>query len=155
MMDHSIQIAKVRKDRIDFVRTLQKTESKCLSIGLSSDTKFAFAGYEDSSVRKWDLSTGECLFHFVKQTKKSVEVKGLCMIWSMEVFKDHTLICGDSTGEVSLIDANHGVLIQQFNQLKADVLCLAVNVSEGTVYASGTDSRILTLKIDLNDKHDA
>lgn len=111
MMDHSIQIAKVRKDRIDFVRTLQKTESKCLSIGLSSDNKFAFAGYEDSSVRKWDLSTGECLFHFVKQTKKSVEAKGLCMIWSMEVFKDHTLICGDSTGEVSLIDANHGVLI--------------------------------------------
>lgn len=35
MMDNSIQIAKVRKDRIDFVRTLQKGDSKCLSIGLS------------------------------------------------------------------------------------------------------------------------
>lgn len=70
--DGSIKILKVKKTKIDFVRTLVKVESKCLSIELVIDPKASekslvkslYAGYDDSSMRKWDLSTGNSVLHF-------------------------------------------------------------------------------------------
>lgn len=70
--DGSIKILKVKKTKIDYVRTLVKVESKCLSIELAIDPKASekslvkslYAGYDDSSMRKWDLSTGNSVLHF-------------------------------------------------------------------------------------------
>lgn len=69
--DGSIKIVKVKKDKIELHRTLVKAETRCLSIDLSSDSKFIFGGYADSSIRKWDLESGNCTLHFQKQTKSS------------------------------------------------------------------------------------
>jgi WD40 repeat protein len=68
--DGSIKILKVKKTKIDFVRTLVKADEKCLSLELIHDidekslVKSLFAGYSDSSIRKWDLSTGNSVLHF-------------------------------------------------------------------------------------------
>jgi len=68
--DGSIKILKAKKTKIDFVRTLVKTDEKCLSLELIDDidekslVKSLFAGYSDSSIRKWDLSTGNSVLHF-------------------------------------------------------------------------------------------
>lgn len=59
--DGSVKILKVKKSKIEFVRTLVKTESKALSIELvpqkdeKNIVKSLFVGYSDSSIRKWDL----------------------------------------------------------------------------------------------------
>lgn len=59
--DGTIKILKVRKNKIELVRSMFKVDKRCLSLELvrSSDekelVKFIYAGYSDSSMRKWDL----------------------------------------------------------------------------------------------------
>ena len=69
--DATVKILKIKKKRIEFVRQLFKSESRCLSIELVKDkvnenslVKTLFSGYADSSIRKWDLTTGNCVLHF-------------------------------------------------------------------------------------------
>jgi len=51
-----------------------RAESKCLSLEVSADQRFVYGGYEDSSIRKWNLDTLHCELHFVKQTKKAARI---------------------------------------------------------------------------------
>ena len=69
--DGSIKLVKVKKEKIELLKTMIRADSKCLSLAISSDEQFIFGGYEDSSIRKWEVETGNCVLHFVKQTKKS------------------------------------------------------------------------------------
>jgi len=70
--DGTIKILKAKKTKIDFVRTLPKGEDKCLSVELITDNKSdpksivrsLYAGYADSSIRRWDLITGNSVLHF-------------------------------------------------------------------------------------------
>ena len=71
--DGSIKLVKVKKERIELHKSLIRVESKCLSLAISKDERFVFGGYEDSSIRKWEVETGNCVLHFVKQTKKSLQ----------------------------------------------------------------------------------
>ena len=54
-------------------------------------------------------------------------------------------------GELTAWDPNHGTLIQTFNNLKADVTCIEVNLSQGIVFATGTDARILSVQKNAAD----
>jgi len=61
------------------------------------------------------------------------------------LFKKY-LISGDSKGELSIWDAEFGTLQKTFNHLKGDINGIEVNESFNAVYASGIDSRILTIQ---------
>ena len=81
--DGSVKILKVKKTKIEYVRQLVKSESKALSIELvksgvdeKSLLKSLFVGYADSSIRKWDLLTGNSVLHFEKLTKKAQKKVG-------------------------------------------------------------------------------
>ena len=72
--DGSIKLVKVKKASIQFERQgTMRAESKCLSLEVTADQRFEFGGYEDSSIRKWNLETLHCELQFVKQTKKRVQ----------------------------------------------------------------------------------
>ena len=71
---------------------------------MSHDEHFVFAGYADSSIRKWSLESLSCELHFVKQTKKAAS-KGECLIWTLRLADDDVLFSGDSLGELSAWDA--------------------------------------------------
>jgi len=60
--DGSIKIVKIKKHGLELTRTLQRTESRCLSLDILDD-KFIYAGYADSSIRKWDLQSGNTVLH--------------------------------------------------------------------------------------------
>ena len=64
--DGSIKTLKVKKESIELARQGMRAESKCLSLEVSADQKFVYGGYEDSSIRKWNLDTLHCELHFVK-----------------------------------------------------------------------------------------
>ena len=53
------------------------------------------------------------------------------------------LFSGDSHGDLSAWDSQHGTLIQTFSNLKADITCIEVNEGRGIVYATGADARVL------------
>jgi WD40 repeat protein len=57
--DGSIKVVKAKKHAIELTRTFPRTETRCLCLAISGDV--AYAGYADSSIRKWDLKTGESL----------------------------------------------------------------------------------------------
>lgn len=72
--DGTIKIVKIKKTRIDLVKTMVKVDSKCLSLAFdtsAAEPKVLYAGYSDSSIRKWDLESGNSILHFQKQTKKT------------------------------------------------------------------------------------
>ena len=101
--DGTVKILKCKKSKVDFVRSLVKSDSKCLSIELIIDSKSdeksiiksLFAGYGDSSIRKWDLSTGSSVLHFQKLTPKALKKAGVCFIWQIKLVKGF-LVSGDS-----------------------------------------------------------
>jgi hypothetical protein len=57
-------------------------------------------------------------------------------------------VTGDSQGDLSFWDATHGTLLKQFTQLDADISQIAINTSFGIIYATGVDSRILSVQLD-------
>jgi len=52
---------------------------------------------------------------------------------------------------VSVWDTEHGTLVRSFANLKADVNCIEVNTTHGIVYASGVDSRVLSVKFNVKN----
>lgn len=69
--DGTVKILKIKKGKIEFVRSLYKAEARCLSLelltnGIDENTmvKGLFSAYSDSSFRKWDLSSGNSILHF-------------------------------------------------------------------------------------------
>ena len=127
-----------------------RSESKCLSLEVSKDERFIFGGYADSSIRKWSLETLSCELHFVKQTKKAaarIDSKGNeCLIWTLKLVDGDVLFSGDSHGELTAWDTQHGTLIQTFNNLKADISCIEHNKERDIVFATGADARILSVQ---------
>ena len=69
--DGTIKILKVRKNKIELVKSLFKVDNRCLCldpIQSTSDEKqlarYIFSGYSDSSIRKWDLQSGNSILQF-------------------------------------------------------------------------------------------
>jgi WD40 repeat protein len=63
--DGKIKIVKIKKSKIEYVRSLVKAEERCLSLALvtkdiseKSLVKTLYAGYDNSSIKQWNLSTG-------------------------------------------------------------------------------------------------
>ena len=71
--DGTVKILKIKKTRIEYIRSLFKVDQRCLSIEIvknnedpKSLVRNIFSGYADSSIRKWDLTTGNSILHFQK-----------------------------------------------------------------------------------------
>lgn len=62
-----------------------KAESKCLCLEVTADGKHVYAGYADSSVRKWELDSGNCVLHLQKATKAK-QKESECLIWTIRLY---------------------------------------------------------------------
>lgn len=56
---------------------------------------------------------------------------------------DNFVVSGDSNGHVIIWDKKMGNSLKVFNELKGDVLTIAVNYDQKTIYASGVDSKVI------------
>ena len=66
---------------------------------------------------------------------------------------DGFVISGDSNGDVIVWDKKSGNSLKIFSELKGDVLALAVNQDQKTVYASGVESKVICLRqVQLSNK---
>ena len=118
--------------------------TRCLSLAVLNDGKSVFAGYSDATLRKWDFDSGNCTLHSQKSKKAD------CQIWKVKLFEsveENVIVAGDSSGELTLWDPDHGTLIKTFKQLQADILTIEVNPATKTIYASGVDARVLTIQL--------
>ena len=68
--DGTVKILKMKKNKIEYIRQMFKVDALCLSLDIVRNVpedqivKNIFAGYSDSSIRKWDLLTGNSVLHF-------------------------------------------------------------------------------------------
>jgi len=81
--DGSIKIAKIRKGKIEVVKSLIKRETPCLCLDIIAGgeedhgVKSVYAGYSDGALKKWDVDTGNSVLHI--ETGKD-------MLWCLELF---------------------------------------------------------------------
>ena len=66
--DGSIKLAKIKKDSIVLLKTLQKVQARCLSLAILSEN-VVFAGYSDGSIRRWDLQQNQSTLHIQASEK--------------------------------------------------------------------------------------
>jgi U3 small nucleolar RNA-associated protein 4 len=103
--DGSIKIVKIKKGAIQLQRTLAKMVGvRCLSVEVAEDDSFIYGSYSDGSIRKWELETGNCILHASKTKKSQSE----CLIWCLKLVPNGNLISGDSLGEVTVWETQHG-----------------------------------------------
>ena len=55
------------------------------------------------------------------------------------------LISGDSEGDLIIWDSTFGTQLKKFSSLKGDILDIEINDSFSMIYATGIDSRILSI----------
>ncbi|KAG6866810.1 hypothetical protein C0991_008746 [Blastosporella zonata] len=95
-------------------------------------------GSSDSSIRKWDVSTGRVI-----DRMGTDKVRGeRTLVWTVGVLGDGTIVSGDSLGMVKFWDSRTCTQLQSFQGHGADVLCLAVGPEGNTVFTSGVDQKI-------------
>ncbi|KAH9049447.1 WD40 repeat-like protein [Lactarius hengduanensis] len=163
--DGSIHLLSLEYDTLRHLRRLDRSKSRILTLAWgppflrgsrdrvptthdqddSSDEdedewqdSWIVAGCSDSSLRKWDVSSGRIL-----DRMGTDKVKGeRTLVWAVGVLGDGTIISGDSLGMVKFWDSRTCTQLQSFEAHGADVLCLVVG-SEGTsVYTSGIDQKV-------------
>jgi U3 small nucleolar RNA-associated protein 4 len=62
------------------------------------------------------------------------------------LFRDGTIVSGDSLGHVQFWDPEFGTLKESFSSHEADILTMAISKDETTLYVSGVDNKIAQLK---------
>ena len=89
-----------------------------------------------------DVRTGRCVLRITLDEYKPRTT----LVWDLKFLSDATLVSADSLGKIQLWNGKHGTLRQSFQLHLADVLTLAVNEDEDTIYASGVDHKLVRLQ---------
>lgn len=85
------------------------------------------------------------MLHIQTSTKKKAVEQEEVLIWSLKLVGDQ-LFSGDSKGTLAVWDCQHGTLIKSFSNLKADIQAIEYNHKYKIVYASGVDSRVMSVQ---------
>jgi U3 small nucleolar RNA-associated protein 4 len=128
-----------------------------------------YAGVADGTIRRFDCASALAKARATHTTGSSMDLEGAqhhswkstlrmtvesygrrtpTRVWALVALADGTVVSGDSLGHVQFWDGMTGTMLQTFDQNdnKADVLDLAVSENESTVYASGVDSRVVSIE---------
>ncbi|KAH9996575.1 WD40 repeat-like protein [Russula vinacea] len=162
--DGSIHLLSLEFDTLQHLRRLDRSKSRILALAWgppslrgsrerasirreevdSSDEdedewqdSWIVAGCSDSSLRKWDVTSGRIL-----DRMKTDKTRGeRTLVWAVGVVGDGTIISGDSLGMVKFWDSRTCTQLQSFEAHGADVLCLVVGPDGTSVYTSGIDQK--------------
>ncbi|KAH7883891.1 WD40 repeat-like protein [Phlebopus sp. FC_14] len=96
-------------------------------------------GGSDSSLRKWDVSSGRPIDRMGTDKMKGERT----LVWTVGVLADGTIISGDSLGTVKFWDSMTCTQIHSFNAHGADVLCLTIGPEGTSVFTSGVDQKVV------------
>jgi WD40 repeat protein len=129
---------------------------------LSSDGKtvWIWAGSQDGRLHRWDLTVGAAGSHASGLTAKStsptlsIDLTRGILPWTLQVYNSqaiegqvlttgaHTVILGDSEGNLSVFDGAMGVLTQSLIHHKADILRIVLSPSKTSCFSVGVDNTI-------------
>ncbi|OCH96584.1 YVTN repeat-like/Quino protein amine dehydrogenase [Obba rivulosa] len=163
--DGSVRILSIEADGLQHLRRLDRVKSRILSIAwgppvprqtsnkTSEDAEtesddededdwsdsWLVTGCSDSSLRKWDVSTGRVLDRMGTDKLRGERT----LVWAVGVLGDGTIVSGDSMGMVKFWDSRTCTQLHSFQGHAADVLCLTISPEGTVVYTSGVDQKII------------
>ncbi|KAI0961278.1 hypothetical protein AcV7_000422 [Taiwanofungus camphoratus] len=163
--DGSVRLLTLEHDTLTHLRRLDRVKSRILSIAwgppvpreTAKDKKnddaensddddddeddwkdsWLVAGCSDSSLRKWDITTGRVLDRMGTDRIRGERT----LVWAVGVLGDGTILSGDSMGMVKFWDPKTCTQLDSFQGHAADVLCLAISPEGTAVYTSGVDQK--------------
>ncbi|KAJ7597673.1 WD40-repeat-containing domain protein [Mycena floridula] len=155
--DGTVRILDIANDALNHSRRFDRVKCRLLSIcwgppvpKLSSQQtddeseeyewsdSWLVTGGSDSSLRKWEVSSGRVLDRMGTDKQRGEKT----LVWTVGVLGDGTIVSGDSLGMVKFWDSRTCTQLQSFQGHGADILCLAFGPDGTTVYSSGVDQRV-------------
>jgi hypothetical protein len=141
--DGSIKLLSVYEDFHEKY-SIPKKSAKCLCAKFSSakHNKSIYAGYSDGIINKFNYRNKSTI---ISISYSNPELS----IWRIVEIDENEIGCADSSGTFRVWNAAHGISLYQNKQSQYDLLCLCT--SNGTVYATGVDSKICSYQRQANN----
>ncbi|KAL0579813.1 U3 small nucleolar RNA-associated protein [Marasmius crinis-equi] len=156
--DGTVRLLSVSDDTLTYHRRFDRVKCRILSIAwgpptpnerqesIESDSdddsddwtdSWLVTGCSDSSLRKWDASSGRMLDRMGTDKMRGERT----LVWAVSVLGDGTIVSGDSLGMVKFWDSRTSTQTYSFQAHAADVLCLVAGSDGNVVYSSGVDQK--------------
>lgn len=133
--DGYVNIFNIENNDMAFERIFDKQEGRILCCKFDFTGNFIITG-SMGAVRVWNVQNGHAVHRM--STGRSETNKETC-VWCCHVLKDFTIITGDSRGRITFWDGNIGAQLDSIQALKGDVLAIAVDDNEESLFCSGVD----------------
>ncbi|KAJ5574244.1 uncharacterized protein N7459_008671 [Penicillium hispanicum] len=152
--DGSIVILSTADNDLKFLRLMRPSTKRARVLSVTFQNRHTIvAGYADSSIRVFDIRSGQQLRTISLGRGPSGGPKEL-LVWSVKCLPDGTIVSGDSAGEIRFWDAKNYSLIQRIQAHLADVLDVAVSSNGDTVISGGADQRTVVYRKTDGEKGD-
>lgn len=140
--DGRVRLFSFADGALHLARSFVATGARVVSIAWHSAHRKLFSGGEDGVIHCWNAASGR---NEARITLETI-AKQKTVVWALAVLDDLTLVSGDSSGAVSFWHAPTGTLLQKFTHHTADVLALAVDPANATLFASGVDNQVVQFR---------
>lgn len=138
----------------------QRFVSVAAQLSADRSTVWIWAGSQDGRLYRWDLAVGIAGGHASGLTPKStvpslsIELVRGILPWSLQVYNTqavsgqvlttgaHTVLLGDSEGNLSVFDGAMGVMTQTLIHHKADILRIVLSPTNTSLFTVGVDNTI-------------
>lgn len=140
--DGVLRLFSCDQEKVAYHKSLPTSGSRVLAVAYHPSQPHLFLGGADGIIRCLEETTGRALFRMTGDVHGGLAPS----IWCLSVLSDGVVAAGDSRGQLHLFDGNQGVHLSGFATHTADILCLAVNNEEDSIYASGIDGKVVALQ---------
>ncbi|KAJ5500161.1 hypothetical protein N7453_009212 [Penicillium expansum] len=152
--DGSIVILSTADNELKFLRLMRPSTKRARVLSVTFQNRNTIvAGYADSSIRLFDIRTGQML-RTISLGKGPTGGPKELLVWSVKCLPDGTIVSGDSAGEIRFWDAKNYSLVQRIQGHLADTLDIAVSANGDTVVSGGADQRTVVYRKKEGEKGD-
>ena len=152
--DGSIVILSTADEDLKFLRLMRPSTKRARVLSVTFQNRNTIvAGYADSSIRLFDIRTGQ-LLRTISLGKGPAGGPKELLVWSVKCLPDGTIVSGDSAGEIRFWDGKNYSLIQRVQGHLADTLDIAVSANGDTVVSGGADQRTVIYRKKEEEKGD-
>ncbi|CAI7622494.1 unnamed protein product [Penicillium viridicatum] len=152
--DGSIVILSTADNELKFLRLMRPSTKRARVLSVTFQNRHTIvAGYADSSIRLFDIRTGQML-RTISLGKGPTGGPKELLVWSVKCLPDGTIVSGDSAGEIRFWDAKNYSLVQRIQGHLADTLDIAVSANGDTVVSGGADQRTVVYRKKEGEKGD-
>jgi U3 small nucleolar RNA-associated protein 4 len=128
-----LNILSILDNDLSYEKVFDKQEGRIVSCSFDKTGQFLVTGSLDA-IRIWNIKSGHAIHKIgTGRSEKNKET----IVWSLAVLSDFTIISGDSRGRLTFFDGNLGTQTESIQLSTVDILCLAVDDEEETLYCSG------------------